>query len=312
MSTGLHTVVVGTGLLGASLAAAGRRAGVFSHVTGVGRSPENLATALERDLVDAVSTDLASAVAEAELVVLATPVNTAVAQLAEVAKAAPAGAIITDVGSVKGPLCRRAAELGLGPARFVGAHPMAGSEATGAAAADPALFEGATVVVIDEASSDASAASGSSDAVPGDAVPGDAVAAERPSARARLDPVWSAVGARIVVMTAAEHDRAVAAASHVPHLLAFALAVAAAERSDAGRVGEVVASGFRDMTRLALGDARMWTDIALANRSAIGEGLAELRSALAGIEAAVEGGDEAALLEWIDRAGRGRRELVGR
>ncbi len=274
-----RTVVVGTGLIGASMAAAARRAGAFGHTIGVGRSGANLATALERGLVDAVSHDLAAAVADAELVVLATPVRTAVAQLAEVAAAAPPEAVITDVGSVKAPIVRRAAELGLG-ARFVAAHPMAGSERSGASAADPDLFRDAVVVI----------------------VPSSPRGQDAP--RACVEEIWRRVGARILAMDAATHDAAVAGASHLPQMLAFALGATTAARADAADVARVAGRGFADMTRLAASDPDMWADIVAANAGPVAEAVDAVAALLVAVAADIRAGREGDVRALMETARR--------
>jgi prephenate dehydrogenase len=175
-----RAVIVGTGLLGASLAVAVRRAGIVRHVVGVGRSRANLEVALAAGRVDAVSQDPLAAVADADLVVIATPVDTAVDLLAGLVVAAPPRALFTDVGSVKTGIVVAAERAGIAT-RFVGGHPIAGGTATGAAAADPELFFGKTVVL----------------------TPSPETTRE---ARDAIHGLWVAVGALVVEMSPSRHD----------------------------------------------------------------------------------------------------------
>lgn len=255
-----RAVIIGTGSIGASLAVAARRAGVFERVVGVGRGRANLTLALESRLVDEVSQDPLAAVVDADLVVLATPVDTAVDLLSGLVAAAPAHAVFTDVGSVKQPIVRAAAACGVA-ARFVGGHPIAGGTASGAAAADGDLFRGRAVVLTPAAETD-------------------------PDASLAVRAIWEATGAVVLEMTASRHDEILALTSHLPQFLAFALC-AGVERE-----GEIPAplfgSGFRDTTRLALSDHEMWLAIARMNKDALlraidgfGALWSELRAAIA-------------------------------
>ncbi|HYB97926.1 MAG TPA: prephenate dehydrogenase/arogenate dehydrogenase family protein [Candidatus Limnocylindrales bacterium] len=278
-----HCVVVGTGLLGASLAGAGKARGLFARTTGVGRSTTNLETARARRLVDDTTSHLASAVADADLVVLATPVQTALRQLGELTDLLPAHCAVTDVGSVKAPIVAEAARLGLS-SRFLGAHPMAGKAESGAGAADVDLFRGARVVL-----------------TPDSATPESLTAAIR--------AMWTALDAEVVVMNAAEHDEAVAMCSHLPQMVAYALAAAADDAANRDRVLQLAAGGFRDMTRLAASDADMWLDIITANREPILEALSEMELALGGLQAAIEEGDETWLRAVFAKAQKLRGDL---
>lgn len=279
-----HCVVVGTGLLGASVAGAGRARAVFARVTGVGRARANLETARARGLVDDITSDLAEACADADLVILATPVRTAVEQLGTVAGLAPASCVITDVGSVKGALVAEARRLGLHE-RFLGAHPLAGKAETGAGAADPDLLRDAWVVL-----------------TPDERTP--------VLLRERMRALWEQLGARVLEMSAAHHDEVLASASHLPQMVAYVLAAAAGASPLREHVVRLAATGFRDTTRLASSDADMWVDIARLNREALLAALDRFGALWTTLRKAVDEGDEAALRSLIDDARRMRSEVV--
>lgn len=273
-----RAVIIGAGLIGSSLGAAAKAAGAFRHVVGVGRDARNLAVALERACVDSVSQDPLSAVVKADLVILATPVDTAVELLPSLAAVARGTTIFTDVGSVKQPIVRAARQCGI-EARFVGGHPIAGGTAVGATACDPGMFRDRTVVL-----------------TPG---PGTS-----PEASARVRILWEATGARIIETTAERHDEALALTSHLPQFLAYALCVAAERGGDL--TDRFFGAGFRDTTRLAASDHDLWIAVARLNAGpllkvmdAFGEVWGELR-------AAVAAGDEAALRRILRQASAGK------
>jgi len=277
-------VIVGTGLIGASLAGAGKAHGIFGHVVGAGRSMANLETARERGLIDECRTDLFPSLAGADLVVVATPVFTAVSQLHELAEHAPKDAIFTDVGSVKTPIVIEARRRGL-VSRFLAAHPLAGKAETGAGAADPDLFRGRRVVL-----------------TPDERTPPDLVAGMR-----RL---WTAVGAEVSTMEAADHDSVLATSSHLPQMVAFALAAAADGAAMRDQVIRLSAGGFRDTTRLAASDAGMWIDIARLNREAIVDAMDEFSVVWDDLRDAIADRDEQAIRTIIAASQKLRREIL--
>ncbi len=277
-------VVVGTGLLGGSLAGAGKARGLFAHVVGVGRSVANLETARARGLVDEVTGDLRVALAGADLVVLATPVVTAVSQLHEIAHHAPPEALVTDVGSVKQPIVEEAARCGLA-SRFLGAHPLAGKAETGAGAADPDLFVGRRTVLTPDRDTP-------------------------PELVETMKALWTQLDSTVSVMDAATHDAVLATSSHLPQMVAFALAAAADAAPQRSEVVDCVAGGFRDTTRLATSDADMWLDIARLNREAIVEAMDEFSVVWDDLRDAIADGDERAIREIVAASHRFRKEIV--
>ena len=257
--------VVGIGLIGGSLALAAKQAGAVRSVVGVARSAASRDTALARALADRVTADLASGVQGADLVVLAAPVHEILRLLPEVARLADAGCLVTDVGSVKGPILA-AGEAAFPDGRFVAGHPIAGKEQSGPAAARADLFRGANWIL----------------------TPGRGT---RPEALTRVAAFCASVDTTVIRMDAAWHDEVFATVSHLPHLVAYALmdAVLATERG--GERIRFAAGGLRDFTRVAGSDPVMWRDIFLMNREPVLRVLAGYRDALERLATAIRDGD---------------------
>ncbi len=271
-------MVFGTGLIGGSVGMALRERGW--RVTGTDVAPGVAARAVELGALDAEGEDV-----EADLVVVATPVQVTAAVVSEVL-ASPAWnreAVITDVGSVKGPLL-----AAVDSPRFVGGHPMAGSEQVGVEGASADLFVGATWVLTPTAATD-------------------------PGAYARLRAVLADLGADVVALDPAEHDSLVAVVSHVPHLTAATLMALAADLGEEhGPLLQLAAGGFRDMTRIAAGQPSIWPDICDDNADAIVATFDLLIEALGAMRQRVADRDHDSLLEVLDRAATARRALSRR
>jgi prephenate dehydrogenase len=276
--------IVGVGLLGGSAARAARARGLADEIVGIGRDPGRLEPALRDGVLTGATADLAAGVREADLVILAAPVAVNERLLPEVWAAAAPEAVITDVGSTKAGIVAVARRLHAGrPRAFVGAHPMAGSEQSGYAAARADLFQGATVVVTPTETTE-------------------------PRALKAVVAFWEAVGAgRVLTLDADTHDRLVGAVSHLPHLVACAL-VAAVEGWQPAAF-DLAARGFRDTTRVAAGDPELWRDIFLANREAVIGGARAFSRALDELAALIERGEAAALQAALARI-RERRERL--
>lgn len=256
--------IVGVGLLGGSVAKAARSGGLARRIVGVGRDPERLRPAVDDGTLDAAVTDLDAGVREADVVLLAAPVLAIEGLLERVWRAAPEGALVTDVGSTKRNIVRAAERLvATRSLAFVGSHPLAGSEQAGYRVARADLFRGATVVVTPTEKTELAALK-------------------------KITELWEALGARVTALDPETHDRTVAAISHLPHLIACALV------DGAGRVEpaalELAARGFRDTTRIAAGDPDMWTEIFLANRDALTAGIEAFREALADLQRVIDAG----------------------
>lgn len=263
--------VVGIGLLGGSFALALRRLCPQVEVTGVARSAASRESALRTGAADHVTDDLADACRDADLVVVATPVDRIAPSLVAASRVCHADALLTDLGSTKERIVAAVAEHPQTQQKFVAAHPIAGSEKTGAENASADLFHGRTVVL----------------------TPTDSTDPQRLASAQRL---WQGLGSRVITMTPEAHDRAMAAVSHVPHLAASALArLLACEQIDSPPLRSLVGSGWLDTTRVASGDAELWTAICLENREAIVDELTRLEQTLAEFRGAIAGGDTAGL-----------------
>lgn len=267
--------VFGMGLLGGSVAAAARVRGVASEVVGVTRRDENARAVEAAGLVDLAVIDPEAGVRGADLVILCNPVFAMPETLERCASALEPGAIVTDVGSVKGPLAETLPGLLPDHAVYVGSHPMAGSHETGFAHARADLFEDAACVVT------RSAGCGEADV-------------------ARVSAFWSALGGRVFERDPTLHDDEVAWISHAPHAIAFAFAHALA--ASPGPASELRGAGFQDFTRIAAADAEMWTDILISNRKALAGPLEATARSLADLAAAIAAGESDRVLEVLASA----------
>jgi prephenate dehydrogenase len=275
-----RVAVIGVGLIGGSFALALKAARLAGEVVGIGRGAANLRLALEQGVIDAIGTDASGA----DLVLLAAPVAQYPALFAALAPVLKAGALVTDAGSTKRDVVAAArAALGAKLAQFVPAHPIAGAERSGAAASSAELFRGRRVVLTP-------------------------LAENPPAAVQAVEEVWSACGARVSRMEAAEHDAVLAAVSHLPHLLAYALVHEVAARSNSAQLFGFAAGGFRDFTRIASSHPEMWRDICVANRDRLLEELDRYAAKLQALRPLVAAGDGAALEKLFAeaRAARGR------
>ena len=276
--------IVGVGLLGGSIGLAVRERHVARRVVGIGRDLARLREAENRHAVTEVTTDLAAGVRDANLVIICTPVATVVDFVRQIAPVVGKGTLITDVGSTKATIVTGADNVladGKGLwVSFVGSHPLAGSEKNGVLFAKADLLEGRTVVM-----------------TPSEETNADAVD--------KVERFWQALGAATVRVTPQEHDVAIAATSHLPHLVASALAAATRAR-DLPLTG----SGWRDTTRVAAGDVELWRQILLDNRVHTLKALEGFEKVLSDIRAALEAGDSAALAKLLTQ-GKRNRDFVG-
>jgi len=271
--------VVGVGLIGGSFALALKAAGACGEVVGVGRSAANLELARAKGIIDAIGADIG----DADLILVATPVAQYPRVLAHLAPRLKASALVTDAGSTKRDVIAAArAALGVKIAQFVPAHPIAGAEKSGAAAAGAALFRDRRVVLTplpENAAADVQA----------------------------VEDAWRACGARVGRMGAEEHDAVFAAVSHLPHLLAYALVHEVAARGNSAQLFGYAAGGFRDFTRIASSHPEMWRDICTANRDRLLDELDRFSEKLRALRPLVERGDGAALEKLFTEA-RAARE----
>ncbi|MFC1601788.1 prephenate dehydrogenase [Candidatus Sumerlaeota bacterium] len=276
MNSFKQIAIYGVGLMGASIGLAARQKFPGAKLVGIGRNADRLARASELGCIDEWTIEPPELLAGSDLVILCTPVRHISGILAEVAAAAPAHAIVTDVGSTKATIVAEAGKhFSAGGPMFVGSHPIAGSEQTGAAAARADLFEDACCLV----------------------TPGrDAEADTADPAVDRIEAFWQALGARVIVVSAVEHDRLMSLVSHAPHLAAVALIEALRSGPDKlERIRQVCGNGLRDTTRVAAGSAEVWRDICRENKDEIVSALDRVIEELQRLRAAIAADDEASL-----------------
>jgi prephenate dehydrogenase len=270
--------IIGVGLIGGSLALALKEAGAVGEVVGYGRGKPNLEKALELGVIDRYSRDPVEAVTDADVVFLATPVQT----LAEVTKQFLAGlkpgAIITDGGSVKGEVAKALEPLMPAGIYFVPGHPIAGTENSGAEAAFATLYRGKRCILTPTEQTN-------------------------PQALALVEQMWKTVGSEVVKMSLEKHDKVLAAISHLPHMVAYSLvnAVGSYDHYEEN-ILEYSAGGFRDFTRIASSDPTMWRDIAETNREALLEMMGQFEIFFAELKADVAQGSGEKLFEFFHRS----------
>ncbi len=239
-----RVAIAGVGLLGASLGLALKARGMAGRIVGVGRRQSTLDKALAAGAVDSVSLDI-SAASDADLILLAPPAGLVIPMLDELRGLCKPSAIVTDVASTKAAICAHADATWAAPRRFVGSHPMAGSEKYGPEHGRADFYEGSVCLL----------------------ETGEHL---EPQARATVAALWQAVGARVVDVQPASHDLFLAYTSHIPHVVSAAMASLALEQGD---VRPMIGNAFRDMTRIAASRPEVWRDICLTNKAAVLEGL---------------------------------------
>ncbi|PKQ16012.1 MAG: prephenate dehydrogenase/arogenate dehydrogenase family protein [Actinobacteria bacterium HGW-Actinobacteria-7] len=291
MSTSFSRVtVIGIGLIGGSLARALKNLPHAPEVRGIDVDPESLAWAVDNGVIDSAASPGSDAArlwldaGGSDLVVIATPARFAAGWLSELGIAGFDG-VVTDVASTKSGVLSAATSLLAQPTRFVGGHPMAGSERSGVTAARADLFAGAYWLLTPAADTD-------------------------PDAYRAVHALVSAIGARVISVDAEAHDQAVAIVSHVPHVAAAALVdLASIHAGEGGELMRLAAGGFKDTTRIAAGSPELWTGICLDNADALAGGLAELRGVLRDFEVLVRSRDAVGITTWLSSAADVRRSL---
>jgi prephenate dehydrogenase len=260
-------VILGLGLIGGSLALAARKAGIVGEVVAWGRRESSLKAGLALGVIDNYSLNLEEVLAGASVVVVATPTQTAEEILTKVLSLVDPLCVVTDVASVKGNLLAGVkAAFDKIPANLVLGHPIAGSEQSGVRAAKNSLFVNHRVILTPTIETSA-------------------------DAQALIEKMWRATGADVVAMDVTKHDEVLAATSHLPHVLAYTLVGALAEKDISDDIFQCAAGGFRDFTRIAASDPDMWTEIALANKDALLEGMDNFSAALATLRLAIANSD---------------------
>lgn len=278
-----RAAILGVGLIGASLAAALKGKSLSSHVAGYGRSEENLGRAREKGIIDSYELDAARACEGADLVVFATPVETFVPLAEKVKGVLRKGTLVIDVGSVKGGLVYEMEKLMPDGVKFVGCHPIAGSERSGVDASNAELFEGALCIVTKTADTDESTGE-------------------------RVAFLWESIGCRVEYLSPEKHDRIYGLVSHFPHLAIYAMVNAAGEANH--DCLKFAGPGFMDTTRIALSPSALWRSICLMNRKNLIDYIELFRNHLDTLSLYLREEDAEALHESFERA-RSLRERIG-
>lgn len=282
-----RVALIGFGLIGGSIARAARAQGLAGEIVTTARSKETRARVVELGVVDRVLETNAEAVKDADLVILCIPVGICGDVAKEIAPHLKAGAIVSDVGSVKGAVLRDMAAHLPANVHFVPAHPVAGTEHSGPDSGFAELFINRWCILTPPENAD-------------------------PAAVEKLHKFWAAVGANVEIMTADHHDLVLAVTSHLPHLIAYTIVGTADELEDVTRseVLKFSAGGFRDFTRIAASDPTMWRDVFLANKDAVLEMLGAFQEDLSKLTRAIRRGDGEALFDHFTRTRAIRRGIV--
>jgi cyclohexadieny/prephenate dehydrogenase len=282
-----RVALIGIGLIGSSLARALRRDSPGTSIVACARRPDTLAAVRRLELADETTDDPAAAATGADLVVIATPLSAYAEIGRRIAPALQAGAILTDVGSVKQAVIRDLQPHLPPKVHFVPGHPVAGTEHSGPEAGFAELFRGRWCILI-------------------------ALSQTAPEAVARVGRMWEQLGMRVVTMSADHHDKVLAVTSHLPHLIAYTIVGTATDLEDSlkSEVIEFSASGFRDFTRIAASDPVMWRDIFLNNREAVLEILQRFNEDLTALQRAIRWGEGDKLQDLFTRTRAIRRSII--
>jgi cyclohexadieny/prephenate dehydrogenase len=279
--------LIGVGLIGSSIARAAREQGLVRSIVATARSPKTRKRVAELGLADQVVETNAAAVEGADLVIVCVPVGACGDVAKEIAPHLAAGAIISDVGSVKGSVLRDMSQHLPKNVHFIPAHPVAGTEFSGPDAGFAELFVNRWCILTPPKGADKAAVK-------------------------KLKDFWTAIGANVETMDADHHDLVLAITSHLPHLIAYTI-VGTAEDLQAVTRSEVLkfsAGGFRDFTRIAASDPTMWRDVFLANKDAVLEMLGRFNEDIASLTKAIRKGDGNALFEHFTRTRAIRKGIV--
>lgn len=281
-----RVLIVGLGLIGSSFGKALKDAGAVSHILGVSRSAATCQRAIELGVIDQSESDLAAALQQlsaGDVVMIATPTLAVPSILSHMQAALERGVIVTDGASVKGSIERAAREClsREAMAYLVLGHPIAGSEKSGVEAVNASLYKDHRVILTPLSETNATALN-------------------------TVSALWEACGATVNQMSVEEHDRVLAATSHLPHVLAFALVDALAQQQESQDIFKFAAGGFKDFTRIASSDPVMWHDIFLANSEAVLERMTQLQAQLEFLRNAILQQDSDAILASFKRANEAR------
>ncbi len=279
-----RVTIIGVGLIGGSLGLVLKQKQIADYIVGVGRGIDNLKKAVERGIIDEYTRDPKKGVEGSDLVVLATPVCAIIDIAKEIAPYLKEGSMVMDVGSVKGRIVEEMETLMPDDVFFVGAHPIAGTENSGAESAFPTLFTDSRCIITPTPDTDAGSLE-------------------------KARHIWEIAGSHVVLMDPARHDMICAAISHLPHIVAYTLVNVVSEAGD-GELLEYSAGGFRDFTRIASSPADMWRDICLLNREQILDMIRLYEGKLRDIRSMIEKGDGDGLLSEFENARKIKERLV--
>jgi len=279
--------IIGVGLIGGSIARASRKNGLCTQIVGVGRDKKNLERAVELGVINSYSTDIRSAVIDADIVVVCTPVGSFERIFSTLKPVWSPDCLYTDVGSTKESVVKSLeAVFGAVPENFVLAHPIAGSENNGVEASNDSLFDGKrTIITPIDNGADLTFKSACAD-------------------------WWEGMGATVTEMTVQHHDEVLAATSHLPHVIAFALVELLKNKEDENEIFKYAAGGFKDFTRIASSNPEMWADICMANSSQIVKLLHEYQCINKTISSLIESGDKGGLCELFTSAQTAREKFL--
>ena len=279
--------IIGVGLIGGSIARASRKKRLCAQIVGVGRDTKNLDRAIELGVIDSYSTDITSAVSGADIVVVCTPVGSFESIFSALKPVWSPNCLYTDVGSTKESVVKSLeAVFGVVPDNFVLAHPIAGSENNGVEASNDTLFDGKrTIITPLDKETDSTFRSACAD-------------------------WWKGMGAIVTEMTVRHHDEVLAATSHLPHVIAFALVELLKNKEDEKEIFKYAAGGFKDFTRIASSNPEMWADICMANSSQLVKLLHEYQSLNENISNLIEAGDKEGLCELFTSAQTAREKFL--
>ena len=278
--------IIGVGLIGGSLARALKKVNAVKTVAGYGRNEDNLKKAVQLGVIDTYSLNIKEVVNDADIVVLATPLSTADSLFAAMSDSLKQTVVVTDVGSAKGKIVESArGNLGKLFTRFVPGHPIAGKEASGVEASFAELFDAHRVILTPVADT------------------------EHEALNVIID-MWKLTGAEVVSLDVEQHDGILAATSHLPHMLAYALVDCLSEMQERDRIFEFAAGGFADFTRIASSHPSMWHDICFSNREQLLKVMDQFDQHLNSIREAIKNDDSDALLNIFERAKTSRDKFT--
>jgi prephenate dehydrogenase len=277
--------IVGLGLIGGSLAGALKRSGKVADVTGIDIDRGSIDYALRKKIIDHGYTNIGEGVSGAEVIVIATNVGDIVNTAVAIIPLARKGAVITDVGSVKGRIVSKLDKLTPGHLRFVGGHPIAGTENSGVKASQPGLFKGKRFIITPTSKTD-------------------------PGAVKKVSDLWGAAGAEIYEMDPRAHDRVFGFVSHLPHIVAYSLVDSILSAGDSETLFDFAGGGLRDYTRVAASTPEKWTHIFTANRVSGQNAIRKFRKSLDKLETAIREKDAGSLRKLLSKSARAKREDI--